>query len=253
MSNRKLTSSHKRIEKFRSLNATQRSQGPQASDVSTLTAVKSTLDEPHIKSNIAPVGDDLELRLTYNKYLQALLKQQFIENQIAQHVQSMNDQMLQQSHSLQMAKNTLEQTNSRIRSFEDAVECNEWLQRFKITLSELEQLYSSCNITAKQQDFSNILSSQLEQVSISNVQPIESQQEFNQLHTTLEKLGKVLNHISSLHKDVQDIQKLANSLKELTHLNSEISQAIQRAPELNQKCILQVLVSASDAFARAYE
>lgn len=82
------------------------------------------------------------------------------------------------------------------------------------------------------------------------IKSIKSRQEFDQLQTTtLKKLRKVLNHVLRLHKDVQDIEIFASRAKELTHLNSEISQTIQHLSELNQKCILNFLVSASDAFA----
>jgi len=220
---------------------------------------------PKIKPSLGPLGlssttstdleydasndADLDLDLIYNEYLQALMKQLIVKRTIRQQEEKLGDQILIQSEHLHKQKATYMNFTNKIENLKLQSEIVEVLNQLKESIDSIDEFskqYDTCNYLKK---LNEILRHECDLVTIRNIKPINSQKDYDELISTLNKLTESLKKFYLSGRNFEGVNKLAISLKCFNELTEKVRSAAKKVALLKKKAATVFIKQSSDYFA----
>lgn len=225
----------------RSLNQTVRKNlnltlgGPNQSRITTLMAAPDL---------------DLENDLAYNEYLQALMKQQIIKKTVEEHRKILCDQIFVQKEQLYKLESTYKEIRAKIESLKQQTNIVELLDKLNISVTQIEDISEKYNVWKRLDQLSGILTDESNLISVLNIKPIKSQEEYNNLILILNNLNEVLERILNSGRNFEEVHDFAAIINKFEKLRKNVNKTSLTNLDLKKKAGIKFLTQASDMFAK---
>ncbi|KAF7278857.1 hypothetical protein GWI33_007920 [Rhynchophorus ferrugineus] len=207
-------------------------------------------NQSRIKPSMAAPDFDLENDLAYNEYLQALMKQQIIKKTVEEHRNILNDQIFVQNEQLYKLRSTYKEIEDKIESLKQQTGIIELLDKLNIGVTQIEDINEKYNVWKRLDQLSGILTDESNLISVRNIKPIMSQEEYDNLLLMLKNLNKLLERIISSGRNFKEVHHFAETIKTFEELRKIVNETSFKNLELRKKAGIKFLAQASDMFAK---
>lgn len=205
-----------------------------------------------IKQNICAPTSDLNVKyeLAYNDYLQALMKQQIVRKTIDEHKEKLNDQILVHSEHLHKLENTYKDISIKIENLKQQGEIVDIINMLKDSMDEIERLCDKYNTHNRVQQITDILTEELNLVSVRNIKPIGSQEEYDEFISILTSLIAIIEKIQNAGRNFEEVNQFATAIKNFDELQNTVAQTAIKLRALKKKVTATLIQHGSDMFAK---
>ncbi|XP_066260000.1 myosin-8-like [Euwallacea similis] len=187
--------------------------------------------------------------LAYNAYLQAVFKQEIVKKENVEHQSSVNDQFLFHLDKLNQLKEQKEEIEAKIAVLEEKTAIMERIKSVKENIADIGDIFLRHNPLANLGELSKVLETASKNVSLNNVKTIENQEECNQFMSIMKHFNCIIEGITNTIKDKDEINQLANHVRNLTELQQEVVENVKNVSKIKKTIGQLVLKTSSDMFA----
>lgn len=186
----------------------------------------------------------------YNNYLQALLKQQIVQMNIARRKKGLSEQLVSHGEPLFKDKIELQCLEMEKEIEEENKKMPESVQLLKEELDEFKRTCEEYKIEQLLDRLNELFSRVKDRVTLEDILPFRSQEQYDKLTSQLEsmtvQLGKILKQTESEAK----LDQLAQQLQSVLCLKEEIVNKEMQMEQYDIKQGFLILKKLSDYFAR---
>lgn len=182
-----------------------------------------------------------------------MVKRQLTKNTNRKHEESINSQFKANLIKLVELQQTKGDIQHKLAEIDENAVLTAEVNKIKTILDHIEKIWEDKEILIKVREFKEFLEVSMGRVQLKKVNPIESQQQFNDLVDHLRNLEPLLNSIVSRQdRKIMDLNEVVKALDELKELQKKIEHLTKKVTKVKEQSTFSLLEFLSNNFDAKY-
>lgn len=196
---------------------------------------------------------ELKCDLTYNDYLQSLMKYQITHESIKKQEDILRGQILLQQEHFNKREDDLKQIKSDTEQLNMKEYIVKMIKSFEKNINNIQQMYHSYQTQKKLEHIRVELVERTKELTFESVQSINTQDEYDKLIESLKKLTNACAKIVHCSREFEGVHNLAEDCRHLNQIIGNIKETRTSLSIMETHTITTLIQKLSDTFAKKYE